>query len=253
MNGRARKALVVLPTIVTLALIVVAGVVILQQRQDRSNRLAEAERVGSVYFSEVATFQLDVRSALDKVKSGKPAALKRVVDRKLEQPPVLGPAPEGAEISKTYREAVRASATVLDPYTSLSDTLGRAVAAEEFLDAADKILAGGPTSLLGNSLVYDSGPLRSRVLPELNRRLAAFRAVQVPEGARPAAVAVESAVTYVISEITTMADRADQGRAYEFSYGSQYSDARQAVRDYATRIDGDVAEALDRIAGAKVV
>ena len=48
-----------------------------------------------------------------------------------------------------------------------------------------------------------------------------------------------------------MADRADEGSSYEFSYDTQYNAARQAVRDYATKIDGDVAEALDRIRGAK--
>lgn len=241
----------ILPTLVTLALVAVAGVAILQQRQDRSDRLAEAERVGSTYFSDVASFQADVKSALAEVKSKKPTALKKVVDAKLKQPPVLGPAPEGAAASKTYREAVKASESVLDPYTGLSTALGRAIRAEGFIEAADEVLADGPNALLGNSLVFDSEPLRTRVLPELTRGLADFRAVTVPKGAAEAAAAVESAVTYVIAEITTMAERADANQTYEFSYGTQYSAARQAVRDYATKIEGDVTEALDQVAGSR--
>lgn len=253
MNGGVRKAAVILPTITTIALIAFAGTVLLQQRQDRSDRLAEAERVGAVYFSDVATFQAEVQAELAKVDSGEPADLKKVVDAKMEDPPVLGPAPEGAQESKTYQAAIKASATVLDPYESLSTKLGRAADAARFVEAADDVLDNGPLVLLGSSLVLDAEPLRDRVLPRLNQSLAEFRALAVPRGAGEVAVQVESALLYVIDQVTTMANRADRGSSYEFSYDTQYDAARQAVRDYATEIDGDVAEALDRIRGAKPV
>jgi hypothetical protein len=250
-SGGVRRAAVILPTIITIAAIALAGTVILQQRQERSDRLAKAEKVGAAYFSDVATFQAAMVRDLSRVRSGKPSDLKKVVDENLKHPPELGPAPEGADSSKTYRAAVKASATVLDPYRSLSTKLGRAVDAEEFVKAADKVLGNGPLVLLGYGLVFDSGPLRERVLPELNRSLAEFRAVKVPKGAKDVATKVDGAVRYVIGQVETMADRADQGKSFRFSYGEQYDAARQAVRDYATEIDGDVAEALDRIRGAK--
>ena len=253
MSGGIRKAAVVLPTIITIAAIALAGTVILQQRQERSDRLAKAEKVGAAYFSDVATFQAGVLRDLSRVRSGDPADLKKVVDENLEDPPKLAPAPKGAESSKTYRAAVKASATVLDPYRSLSRQLGRAADAEDFVKAADKVLGNGPLVLLGYGLVFDSGPLRDRVLPELNRSLAEFRAVKVPKGAQDVAAKVEGAVRYVIGQVETMADRADHGKRYEFSYGVQYDAARQAVRDYATKVDGDVAEALDRIRGDRPV
>lgn len=242
-----------LPTIVTIAVIAVAGTAIIQQRQERSDRLADAEEVGSAYFSDVASFQADVQAGLAEVKSGEPADLKKVVDEKLEQPPVLGPAPEGAEESKTYREAVTASATALEPYEELSSALERVVDSQDFVEAADEVLANGPNVLLGSSLLFDSEPLRTRVLPELNRELVEFRAVKVPKGAKRVATKVDGAVSFVIGQVSTMANRADAGRTYEFSYGTQFESARQAVRDYATKLDGDVAEALDRVAGAKPV
>jgi hypothetical protein len=250
-SGGARKAAFILPTIITVAVIALAGTALIQQRQERSDRIAEAEKVGAAYFSDVATFEAEVRRELNTVRSGEPADLKKVVDEKLEQPPVLGPAPEGVEDSKTYRAAVEAEPTALEPYESLSTKLGRAVDAEDFVKAADDVLDNGPLVLLGYGLVTESGPLRNRVLPELNRSLAEFRAVKVPKGAQDVAVKVDGALRYVIDQVATMADRADKGSSYEFSYDTQYNGARQAVSDYATKIDGDVAEALDRIRGAK--
>ena len=251
MSGGARKAAYILPTIITIAVIALAGTALLQQRQERSDRVAEAEKVGAAYFSDVATFEAEVRRGLNTVRSGEPADLKKVVDEKLEQPPVLGPAPEGAEDSKTCRAAVEAQPTALEPYESLSTKLGRAVDAEDFVKAADDVLDNGPLVLLGYGLVTNSGPLRNQVLPELNRSLAEFRAVKVPKGAQDVAVKVDGALRYVIDQVATMADRADQGSSYEFSYDTQYNGARQAVSDYATKIDGDVAEALDRIRGPR--
>jgi hypothetical protein len=250
-SGGIRKAAVVLPTIITIAALALAGTVILQQRQERSDRIAEAEKVGASYFSDVATFQAQVQRELSRVRSGKPADLKKVVDENLKNPPRLGPAPRDADSSKTYRAAVKASVTVLDPYRSLSKRLGRAADAEEFVKAAEKVLGNGPLVLLGYGLVFDSRPLRQRVLPELNRSLAEFRAVKVPKGAEDVAAKVDGAVRYVIGQVESMADHADVGKSFEFSYGQQYDAARQAVRDYAIEIDGDVTEALDRIRGAK--
>jgi hypothetical protein len=250
-SGGARKAAFVLPTIITIAVIALVGWVILQQRQERSDRIAQAEKIGAAYFSDVATFQAQVQRDLSKFRSGDPADLKKVVDEDLKDSPVLAPSPDGAEASKTYRAAVKAQGTVLDPYRSLSDKLGRAAQAEDFVKAADDVLDHGPIVLLGYGTVFDSGPLRQRVLPELNRSLSEFRAVKVPKGAHDVAVKVDGALTYVIGQVDKMADHADDGTSYQFSYDTQYNAARQAVRDYATEIDGDVAEALDRIRGAK--
>ena len=251
MSGGARKAAYILPTIITVALIALAGTAIIEQRQERSDRIAEAEKIGSTFFSDVATFEAETQRELGKVRSGDPADLKKVVDEKLEQPPVLGPAPKGGESSKTYRAAAKAEPDVLKPYESLSAKLGLAADAEDFVKAADDVLKNGPIVLLGYGTVFDSGPLRERVIPELNRSLAEFRAVKVPKGAHDVAVKVDGALSYVIDKVNTMADRADSGSSYQFSYDTQYNAARQAVRDYATKVDGDVAEALDRIRGAK--
>jgi hypothetical protein len=48
-----------------------------------------------------------------------------------------------------------------------------------------------------------------------------------------------------------MADRAEDGKSYEFDYGDEYSAAREAVKNYAVEIDADLAEAVDRVAGER--
>ena len=149
MSGGARKAAYILPTIITVALIALAGTAIIEQRQERSDRIAEAEKIGSTFFSDVATFEAETQRELGKVRSGDPADLKKVVDEKLEQPPVLGPAPKGGESSKTYRAAAKAEPDVLKPYESLSAKLGVAADAEDFVKAADDVLKNGPIVLLG--------------------------------------------------------------------------------------------------------
>ena len=166
---------------------------------------------------------------------------------------MLGPAPDGAEASKTYRAAVKAEPKALDPYESLSAKLGRAAEAEDFVKAADDVLDNGPIVLLGYGLVFDSGPLRDRVLPELNRSLAEFR----PSRCRRAPATWRSRSTARCATSSARSTRwptgPTAGSSYEFSYDTQYNAARQAVQDYATEVDGDVAEALDRIRGERPI
>lgn len=248
MSGSVRKVAVVLPTIITLALVALAGAAILVHRQDSSDELRRAEEAGSAYFSDVATFESRVRTVLTDGKKRKPAELRRIIDAELQHPPRLGSVPEGASRSRTYREAVKKSVTVLDPYRDLSRALGRSAEAEPFVDAADDALAKSPGSLAG-FLVFESGPLRREVLPELNRARETFRRAKVPKGAEDAARTVDSAVSFAIGQIDVMARRADAGQSYEFDYSDEYEAAAKAVKDYAIEVDADLAEAVDRVAG----
>ncbi len=72
MSGGARRAAYVLPTIITVAVIAVAGTALIPQRLARSERFAAAEKVGAAYFSDVATFEAEVHSDLARVRSGDP-------------------------------------------------------------------------------------------------------------------------------------------------------------------------------------
>ncbi len=240
----------VLPSLLLLAVVAVAGTVLLQQRQDASDRLKEAEKVGATYFSDVADFELRIRSVLTDGKKRKPADLKRFVDAALQDPPRLGPAPEGARRSRTYREAVRTSRTVLDPYRRLSKALGRSIAAEPFVKAAGEALGKDPASLAG-FLVFESAPLRTEVIPELVRARDVFRSVKVPKGAEDVAVTVDGALTFAINQVGVMAARAEDGKSYEFDYGDEYEAAHEAVKNYAIKVDADLTEAVDRIAGER--
>lgn len=240
----------VLPSLILLAVVAAAGTVLLTERQDRSDQLKEAERVGATYFSDVADFQLKIRRVMTDGKKRKPVDLKRFVDAALKDPPRLGPPPEGASRSRTYREALKASKTVLDPYRRLSKALGRSIAAEPFVKAADAALHKDPAALAG-FLVFESAPLRTEVIPELVRARDAFRSTKVPKGAEAVAVKVDGAITFAIGQVGVMADRAEDGKSYEFDYGDEYDAALQAVKNYAIKVDADLAEAVDRVAGER--
>jgi hypothetical protein len=217
--------MVVLPSLILLGVVAVAGTAMIKARQDSSDQLRRAEKVGAAYFSDVADFELRVRRVLTDGKKREPADLKRFIDAALKDPPRLGPPPEGASRSRTYREALKASKTVLDPYRRLSKALGRSIAAEPFVKAADRALHRDPASLAG-FIVFESEPLRTEVIPELVRARDAFRSAKVPKGA-------------------------EDGKSYEFDYGDEYEAALQAVKNYAIEVDADLAEAVDRVTGER--
>jgi hypothetical protein len=242
--------MVVLPSLILLGVVAVAGTAMIKARQDSSDQLRRAEKVGAAYFSDVADFELRVRRVLTDGKKREPADLKRFIDAALKDPPRLGPPPEGASRSRTYREALKASKTVLDPYRRLSKALGRSIAAEPFVKAADAALHRDPASLAG-FLVFESEPLRAEVIPELVRTRDAFRSTKVPKGAEDVAVKVDGALTFAIGQVGVMADRAEDGKSYEFDYGDEYETALQAVKNYAIEVDADLAEAVDRVVGER--
>lgn len=240
----------VLPSLILLVAVGVAGTVVIKERQDSSDQMKRAEKVGAAYFSDVADFELKVRRVMTDGREREPADLKRFIDAALKDPPLLGPPPEGASRSRTYREALKASKTVLDPYRRLSKALGRSIAAEPFVKAADKALHRDPASLAG-FIVFESAPLRTEVIPELVRARDAFRSAKVPKGAEDVAVKVDGALTFAIGQVGVMADRAEDGKSYEFDYGDEYEAALQAVKNYAIEIDADLAEAVDRVTGER--
>ncbi len=240
----------VLPSLILLMAVAVAGTVVIKERQDSSDQLKRAEKVGAAYFSDVADFELKMRRVMTDGRKREPADLKRFIDAALKDPPRLGPPPEGASRSRTYREALKASKTVLDPYRRLSKALGRSIAAEPFVKAADRALHRDPASLAG-FIVFESEPLRTEVIPELVRARDAFRSAKVPKGAEDVAVKVDGALTFAIGQVGVMADRAEDGKSYEFDYGDEYEAALQAVKNYAIEVDADLAEAVDRVTGER--
>ena len=135
------------------------------------------------------------------------------------------------------REAVDVQSTLLGPYERLSSQLKRAKVAETFIAAARNVLELRATDFVGASTITDSAAVRARLVREH---------AYTPE---TLAAKVHDAAQYVINQATTLADKIDVRQNFSFSYSTQFQAAADALNDYATKVEGDVTEAVNTVIG----
>jgi hypothetical protein len=129
----------------------------------------------------------------------------------------------------------------------LREQLNTAAQAETFVSGASAALDRSTTALLSSALVFDSAPLKKRTLPELRAALADVRRLPVPAKGRPAAQAVDAAISRAIAEIETMVEKLDDGESHSFDLSAEFEAAETEVKNYAIDVDGDVREAVARL------
>lgn len=250
-NERARKAVIMLPILVTLLLAGVIGSLIVVQNQRQADQVSDAERIAEAYLSDVATFRGKVVDQIAAAKKTDPGDLRKVVDKAVATPPTLRDAPTyGMDHSKTYAEAVRVEEGYLEPYQRLSTMLKRADRALDFIAAAQKVLKLRATDYVGTRLITSSAPVRGSLIPAFTKARDDFDRVEVPQGQEALAATVHDAVQYVIDQATTLADRIEAGRSFSFTYNEQFQKAVDAVNGYATKVKGDVDEAITAVTAA---
>lgn len=235
----------------TVLLAAVVGVLVVVQNQRQADRVAEADRAGETFLSEVGTFQTEVARQVGGARAASPDALLRVLEAATADPPQLADAPsEGADQSASYAEALRTRSTFLEPYDRLRRELRRAVGAKTFVAAAREALDLRATDYVGSAVLSDSGAVRSRLVPAFATARDTFAAVRVPEGQEELASTVRAALQYVIDQATRLADSIDANRSFSFTYSEQFQAAIDAVDGYATTVDGDLAEAVNAVTGS---
>lgn len=230
-------------------LLVVGGVAagIAERRSDSAGQARAADRVGGQYVSDVATFRAQVVHELARHRGAHPEELRNVLDVAIPKFPKLPSPPPGAEDSKSFQHAVRASTDSLVPFTNLRDQLDVAAQAEVFVETADAALQRSTNALLSTALVYSAAPLQDRTLPELRAALAQVRSLPIPDKGRPAARTVDAAISGAIGEVETMIEKLESGEQYSFDLSDEFEAARTQVKDYAIDVDGDVREAVARL------
>ena len=234
-------------------LLAVAGVwaSMAERRGESVGQAKAADEAAGRYVSDVATFRARVMNELNRRRGAHPGELRDVLDREIPKFPALpSPPPPGAEDSRSYQSAVETSRTGLQPFTALRTQLDTAAQAEAFVTGASAALDRSTTALLSSALVFDSEPLTSRTLPELRGALADVRRLPVPAKGRPAAQAVDAAISRAIDEIETMADKLDAGESHSFDLSDEFAAADTQVKNYAIDVDGDVREAVARLRDA---
>lgn len=240
--------MVALPVILTVAIAVVVGALVVVQDQRQSGQVEEAETVALDYLAEVEKFRSSVIAKVEAADATDPAALSKAIDRAIAKPPRLADAPAyGREHSSSYAEALQTEATVLRPFKRLSATLREADIALDFIVAARKVLELRATDYVGYGFITTSGRVRSELIPAFVRARDEFVRVPVPKGQEELARKVRDATQYVIDQASVLADRIERRQSFSFSYRDEFQEVAEAVSDYATKVKGDLAEAIAEV------
>lgn len=244
----SRATLGLLPVLAILLAAAGIWASVAERRGEAVGQAKAADEAAGLYVSDVATWRAQVIQELSRRRGSHPAELQAVLDRAIPRFPALpSPAPPGAEDSRSYQSAIETSRTGLKPFTDLRAQLSTAAQAEVFVTGASAALDRSTTALLSSALVFDSVPLKKRTLPELRGALADVRRLAVPAKGRPAAQAVDAAISRAIEEIETMVDRLDDGLSHSFDLSDEFAAAETQVKNYAIDVDGDVREAVARL------
>jgi hypothetical protein len=237
-----------LPVLALLLAVTGIWVSVAERRGEYVGQVKAADEAAGRYVSDVATFRARVINELAQRRGSHPAELRDVLDREIPKFPTLpSPPPPGADESRSYQAAIETSRTGVKPFAELRAQLDTAAQAEVFVAGADAALNRSTTALLSSALVFDSRPITTRTLPELRRALADVRRLPVPAKGRPAAQAVDSAISRAIDELETMVDRLDDGKSHSFDLSDEFAAADTQVKNYAIDVDGDVREAVARL------
>lgn len=250
MDGRARRAFIVLPVLITLVVAVLVGVLAVLQNQHQTDQEANAESVGQDYLSHVATYRLSTARkirAVDAEDADDVVKLERIVEAAIARPPKLpNVSGYGRKHSAAYRQAAHTASSLLTSYRHLDAILVRSETSEAFIAAARKVLGLRATDYVGFGLIDDSSKVRTSLIPAFSRARDAFADVKVPAGEAKLAATVRDAVQYVIDESSVLADRIDNERNFSFRYDQKFQAASDAVDDYATEVQGDLEEAIQQ-------
>lgn len=247
-GSTSRVTLGLLPVLALLLAVTGIWASVAERRGEAVGQAKAADEAAGHYVSDVATFRAHVMRELVRRRGSHASELRDVLDREIPKYPRLpSPAPPGSDDSRSYQSAVEVSRTGLTPFTDLRAQLDAAAQAETFVAGASAALDRSTTALLSSALVFDSTPLKKRTLPELRGALADVRRLPVPAKGRPAAQAVEAAISRAIDEIETMVDKLDAGESHSFDLSAQFEAADTQVKNYAIDVDGDVREAVARL------
>jgi hypothetical protein len=226
----------------TALMITVAG-----RDRPASPEVVEADRIGSAYFSDVATFKARVLRALQRHRGAHAAELRAVLDRQMAAKPTLPPPPDGAAKSETYQQAVEAQPTIFEPVDRLRRELDAAAQAEQFVTAADGILERVANVLRTSGIVVSIDAVESTTLPAVRDARADFRSLPVPPQAQAAASAVDAVLSTAIRELEALVEELKDGGSASFDLTDEFERAEQEVHNYAVVTDGNLREAVARL------
>jgi hypothetical protein len=256
MDARGRRQAVI-ASVVAASLLVVAAIgttaFLMIRKQHRTDDVAEAAHVASVFNRKVSTYRSSVQSALTSADSDHAKQVRAAFRAAVAKTPRLGDAPEWGEThSKSYLAATKTEKTLREPYEDISAVLDEAVVGQPFIKAANSALKTDIDDYVGHGTYFYSGaPFRDKLIPGFTKILATFDKVPVPKGQEAVARKVHTALNGVIEDASTAAAELDAGRNTSIDAHAEYLAAGTAVIAYERSLTSRLESAI-REAGAEV-
>jgi hypothetical protein len=252
-DARGKRQVIIAASLLIVAAIGTTTFFVIRTQQ-RSDDVAEAAHVASVFSKQVSTYRSSVQSALTSTDSDNAKKLKVAFEAAVARAPKLGDAPEwGATHSRAYLTAKKTEKTLKEPYEEVSEVLDDAVVGQPFIKAADAALDVRFDDYIKGNTFYNGGPIRDKLIPGFKKNLAKFDKVEVPEGQAAVARKVRSALKQVIRDAEKAADDLDSGHSTSIDARSDYAVARAAVYAYEdsleARLNSVITEAGKEVSG----
>ena len=257
MDARGRRQAII-ASIVTASLLVVAAIgttaFFVIRSQQRSDDVAEAAHVASIYNKKVSAYRSSVQAALTSADSGDARKVRAAFKAAIVQTPKLGDAPEwGRTHSTSYIKAKASAKTLEKPYEEVSTVLDEAVLGQPLIKAANTALRVQIDDFLPVGTLSSGAPIRARLIPGFTKALARFNEIEDPPGAVTVANNVRAALKGVLIQAEKAADELDAGRSASINVRREYIVAATGVIAYdkslRSRLESAIRKATPDVSG----
>ena len=255
MDSRTKRRAII-ASIVTASVLLVATIgttaFFVIRHQQRTDDIAQASRVATTFNKKVSTYRSAVQSALTSSDSDDAKKVKAAFDAAVVKTPKLGDAPEwGKTHSKSYLKAEKSEKVLKKPYENVSEVLDEAVIGQPFIKAAQTALDFEIDDFVGKAnTFYNGSAFRNKLVPGMEKLLATFDKVKVPEGREQVASKVRTVLKAVIKDAKKAANDLDAGRNTSVDAQSEYLAATTAVMSYKSSLRSRLESAIEK-AGAE--
>ncbi len=246
---KSKKGLIIGLVSGGVALLLILGVALVFIVISANHRadVEEADRAATRYSLELSSFRSRAYSSLS-ARSSTPSTLKSEIDRLANDVPEPPNVPDyGKENSERFQDEIKKADNIKEAIENVEDAAENAADAAEYADAAERVIASTPTSLLP-SIRTNGSRVRAQIVNVLQARLDTFLRIEAPEGMDSLRSTVSSQMTSVINSAKSAARSLDGGaRSVFIRYGTQYSLIRTAVFSAESKSRTELRTALGEI------
>ncbi|MEH3033766.1 MAG: hypothetical protein PGN07_06935 [Aeromicrobium erythreum] len=246
---KSKKGLIIGLVSGGVALLLILGVAIVFVVIQAGHRadVEEADRAATRYDIELRSYRSRAYSTLSS-RSTTPSSLKSEISRLASGVPEAPEVPEyGKKNSERFKDSLEDAEGIKDAIEGVEDAAEDATEAQAYADAAERLVANTPSSLLPSTTTTGS-KVRSQIVDVLQSRLDAFNRLETPDGMESLKQTATTQMNSVISNAKKAASDLDDGaRSVFIRYGSQYSLIRSAVFTAESKSRTELRQAISNV------